>query len=89
MAGEVDQDVDPVRAHGLGQFADGTGPDGGLGGLEPAAGGDTEGEGVGELEPAAGSGAGEDACVEVFFGDFWNAAAACETAPGDQTAALP
>ena len=75
--------------YGLGQFADGTGTDGGLGGLEPAAGGDTEGEGVGELEPAAGSGAGEDACVEVFFGDFWNAAAACETAPGDQTAALP
>ena len=70
--------------YGLGRFAGEPSPDGGVGGLEPAAGEDTGG--VGGLEPAAG---GDDACVETFFADYWTVAAACEIVGGDQTAALP
>ena len=58
----------------------------GLDALEPAAGGADPSD-LSELSPAAGP--SEETCVSAFFGDFWNAAAACEPAPGDQTAALP
>ena len=72
-----------AEGFGLGEFASGPATDGGLGGLEPAAGGDTEG--IDALEPAAG---GDDACVETFFADYWTVATACEIVGGDQTAAL-
>ena len=60
----------------VGQLASEPGTDGDLGGLEPAAGGETDG-------------AAEDDCVETFFTDFWATEAACETVPGDQAALLP
>ncbi len=54
----------------------------GIGGLQPAAGGGTNGPvNLGGLEPAAGPGSeqaqAEDLCVQTYFGDFWNVDTAC------------
>ena len=67
-----------AEGFGLGQLAGEANTGGGPGGLEPAVGGGTD-------DPEAG----DETCVETFFADFWAADAACETAPGEQTAALP